>query len=60
MGDVVNLRRARKARLRANAAQTAAENRVLHGRTRTEREVEASAAERQTLRHEGHKREGKD
>ncbi|TCZ63294.1 DUF4169 family protein [Roseicella aquatilis] len=33
MGDVVNLNRARKARAKAEAAATAAANRVKHGRT---------------------------
>ena len=37
MGDVVNLRRARKQRGRAEAARTAAENRVAHGRSKAER-----------------------
>jgi hypothetical protein len=34
MGDLVNLRRARKARGKQQAADQAATNRALHGRTR--------------------------
>lgn len=41
MGEVINLRRARKARDRATAETTASANRALHGRTRAERESEA-------------------
>ena len=46
MGEIVNLRRARKARARDAAAQRAAENRARHGASKAEREVEAK---RQTL-----------
>ena len=47
MGEVVNLRRARKARARDDAAATAAANRAAHGRTRAEKdEVHADAARR--------------
>jgi uncharacterized protein DUF4169 len=38
MGDVVNLKRFRKRIERAHAEQRADENRVRHGRTRSERE----------------------
>jgi Domain of unknown function (DUF4169) len=37
MGDVVNLRTARKRAKRRNAEQTAAASRSAHGRTKTER-----------------------
>lgn len=39
MGEVVNLRRARKTRARTDAQAAADANRALHGRTRAEREV---------------------
>ena len=39
MGEVVNLRRARKARTRADAAREAERNRLRHGRSRAEREA---------------------
>jgi hypothetical protein len=37
MGDVVNLRQARKAKARRNKETQAAANRALHGRTKAER-----------------------
>jgi hypothetical protein len=55
MGDVVNLRRARKARDRASAEAKAEQNRITFGRTKTERkltEAEKALAER---RLEGHR-----
>lgn len=42
MAEIVNLRSARKARKRAAEKERAAENRVVHGRTRAEKEVEAA------------------
>jgi len=48
MGDVVNLRMARKARARANADAKAGANRALHGRTAAEKA--RVAAERDRLR----------
>lgn len=47
MGDIVNLRRARKQRMRADAASAADQNRAAHGRTKTERSL--SDAERAKL-----------
>jgi hypothetical protein len=55
MGEVVNLRRARKAKARGEAAQAAAENRAKHGRSTAERKAEALADARQTQRHDGHR-----
>lgn len=55
MGDVVNLRRARKARDRASAEAKAEQNRIEFGRTKAERkltEAEKTLAER---RLEGHR-----
>ena len=46
MGEVVNLRQARKARDRKAAAQAAAEARALHGRTRAQRKLEKAEAEK--------------
>lgn len=37
MGDIINLRRSRKARVRDEAAELAAQNRIRHGRTKAER-----------------------
>ena len=46
MGDVINLRQARKARDRKAAEQAAAEARALHGRTKGQKAVEKAEAER--------------
>ncbi len=42
MGEIVNLRRARKRRERDRKAEQAAEMRLLHGRSRAERDAQAS------------------
>lgn len=42
MGDLVNLRQARKARARRDKETQAAANRALHGRTKAERTAEAA------------------
>lgn len=47
MAEIVNLNRARKARDKADAKAEAAANRVIHGRTKAERE--AARAERERL-----------
>jgi Domain of unknown function (DUF4169) len=44
MGDIVNLRRARKNAKRLAAERNAAVNRLLHGRGKAERELEAARA----------------
>ena len=41
MGDIVNLRRVKKAKVREDAAVQAAENRTRSGRTKQEREADA-------------------
>ena len=46
MGDVINLRQARKARDRKTAQQAAAEARALHGRTKAQKALEKAEAER--------------
>lgn len=55
-GDVVNLRRARKARERAERDKTAAEHRTLFGRTRIERETSQSDRERAAHHLDNHRR----
>ncbi|HEV2511062.1 DUF4169 family protein [Bosea sp. (in: a-proteobacteria)] len=58
MAEIVNLRRARKARDRASAEAQAEQNRIAFGRTKAERkltEAEKALAER---RLEGHRLEG--
>ena len=51
MGEIINLRKARKAQARSADAAGAAENRARHGRTASERERERLEAEqaRRTL-----------
>jgi hypothetical protein len=46
MADVINLRLARKARARRDAASLAAQNRARHGRTRGERIAQSAETER--------------
>jgi len=50
MGEIVNLRRARKAAKRREDAVRAAENRLVHGRSKAQRLLEESRAEK--ARHE--------
>lgn len=46
MGEVVNLRRARKAKARTEAADQAALNRAAHGRSKAEKQAAASETAR--------------
>ena len=46
MGEIVNLRRARKAAKRREDAVRAAENRLANGRTKAERALEDARAEK--------------
>lgn len=57
MAEIVNLNRARKARARVQKEETAAQNRILFGRTKAEKQLDAArkAAEAKNL--DGHKRE---
>jgi hypothetical protein len=47
MTEIINLRRARKAKQRQDAAGKAAQNRALHGQTKSAREKQAADAARQ-------------
>jgi len=49
MGEIVNLRRARKAKAKAAEATDASRNRALHGRTRAERAEDAAEDARRAL-----------
>lgn len=51
--EIVNLRRFRKGKARSEREQRAAENRVLHGRTKAERQKEAMEKERARREIEG-------
>ena len=55
--SVVNLRLARKAKARAEREATAGVNRIRHGRTRTERSVQALETSRATRLLDGHRLE---
>lgn len=57
MGEVVNLRRARKARARGTAETTAATNRTAFGRSKAERAATAAEAARLERGLDGAKRE---
>lgn len=60
MGEVVNLRRARKAAARQSKEAEAAANRLTHGRTRAEREATKAEATRAARLLDGARREGHD
>lgn len=55
--DLVNLRQARKARAKAEREAAAAQNRILFGRTKAEKEREAAEAARKAREIDGHRRD---
>jgi hypothetical protein len=55
MGELVNLRKARKQAIRAVDAKSAAANRLLHGRPKTERNLGTARAEQRRRHLEAHK-----
>ena len=57
MGEIVNLRKVRKAAVRAEAAAQAAANRQKHGRTAAEQERERLEAERAKQKLDGARQE---
>jgi len=57
MGDVVNLRLARKAKGRADKAQQAASNRAAHGESKAAKAARQADLDRATRQIDGHKRE---
>ncbi len=57
MGDIINLRRARKARDRADQAKEADANRIAFGRTKAERQLTAATSLLERKRLESHKLE---
>lgn len=60
MGEVVNLRQARKAAARRTREAEAAANRLAHGRTRAEREATKAEKERAVRLLDGARRDGND
>lgn len=57
MGEVVNLRQARKRALRAEKERAAAGNRALHGRTKAEKQIARTERERARSALDGHRLE---
>jgi hypothetical protein len=57
MSDIVNLRRVRKAKARAAAADQAAENRARFGATKAERVQNAATQDLERRRLDGYRRE---
>lgn len=55
MGEIVNLRRARKEAKRRDDAERAAANRLSHGRTKAEKKVEEARAEKSRRILDAHK-----
>jgi hypothetical protein len=58
MAEIVNLRRARKAKARSEAEAQAAQNRVEFGRTKAERKLTEAEKALQAARLEGHRLDG--
>ena len=57
MGDIVNLRQARKAKSRAKAAGEAAVNRAAFGRSKAEKKLTKAQEEAAGRKLDGHKRD---
>jgi hypothetical protein len=55
MGEIVNLRKARKEARKVQEAERAAANRITHGRTKAERTLEATRAEKTRRLLDAHK-----
>ena len=55
MAEIVNLRRARKAKARSEAEAQAAQNRIEFGRTKAERKLTAAEKTLQATRLDGHR-----
>jgi hypothetical protein len=59
-GEIVNLRRARKAMTRRRDAARAAENRLAHGRSKSERTLDEARAEKARRELDAHRIETED
>ncbi|HEX7743525.1 MAG TPA: DUF4169 family protein [Sphingobium sp.] len=57
MAEIINLRQARKARVRADKARVADANRAKFGRTKAERQAQADEAQRLDRKLEGSRRD---
>ncbi|NGN40953.1 DUF4169 family protein [Mesorhizobium sp. CGMCC 1.15528] len=60
MAEIVNLRQARKHKARADKERAAEQNRVLHGRTKSEKTEAKQSSEKAVRFIDGHKRERPD
>lgn len=60
MGEVVNLRMARKRSLRAEKERAASENRALHGRSKADRKADEAERKRGAALLDGHRRDDPD
>ena len=57
MGEIINLRRVRKAKARLAAEAEAKANRAQHGRTKAEKNLTAAEQEAAARKLDGHKRD---
>lgn len=57
MSQIINLNKVRKAKARAAAEQQAAVNRVLHGRTKLEKQLQREANKAAAAKLDGHRLE---
>lgn len=55
MSEIVNLRQARKAKIRQQAEETASQNRAMFGRTKAEKSLTALERKQERVQHEGHR-----
>ena len=60
MADIINLKRARKAKKRATAEAEAAANRAAHGRSKVERKLTQTEQDAAKRKLDGHKRHDHD
>lgn len=60
MGEVVNLRLARKRKARADREKDAERNRIEHGVSRRQREAASAETDRSLRLHEAHRRDPQD
>ncbi len=60
MGEVINLNKKRKTKIRLEKAKKASENRIKFGRTKKEKQIEKQENERNERHLDGHKLEKKE
>ncbi len=60
MGDIINLRRARKTKKREEAGKTAAANRLQFGRSKADKQAQTAEEERRKAQLDGHALGSKD